>query len=68
MLDSDNAGSSATLKVGEESYCNHCVYSIYGYPGIDMFCLDNNQIRHIIRLSPQQEIFLAFYTYLQAFQ
>lgn len=30
-----------TLKVGGESYCNHCIYSIHGYPSIDMFCLDN---------------------------
>lgn len=29
-----------TLKVAEESYCSHCVYSTQ-YPGVDMFCLDH---------------------------
>lgn len=30
-----------TLKVDGEFFCNHCIYSIHGYPSIDMFCLDS---------------------------
>lgn len=30
-----------SLKVDGEFYCNHCIYSIHGYPSIDLFCLDN---------------------------
>lgn len=30
-----------SLKVDGEFFCNHCIYSIHGYPSIDMLCIDH---------------------------
>lgn len=30
-----------SLKVDGEFFCNHCIYSVHGYPSIDMLCVDH---------------------------
>lgn len=47
-----------SLKVDEESYCNHCIYSIHGSPSGDLFCL-NNTYNAIVDAKNEKQLFEA---------